>query len=138
MAGTLPPLFEITADDHGGYSAVAVYTLLALTIVIVSTRLSTRWFIGRVVHPDDILLGISLVSLHYCRSMYTVTDAAACEQKLLGIIQSVFAQLAISNGLGRRLLNIGDHQLEMYLKVRMRITVESRQKAKSNEVHVAV
>lgn len=62
MAGTLPPLFEITADDHGGYGAVAVYTLLALTIVIVSTRLSTRWFIGRVVHPDDILLGISLVS----------------------------------------------------------------------------
>lgn len=61
MAGTLPPLFEITADDHGGYGAVAVYTLLALTIVIVSTRLSTRWFIGRVVHPDDILLGISLV-----------------------------------------------------------------------------
>ncbi|KAJ5895948.1 uncharacterized protein N7473_005347 [Penicillium subrubescens] len=95
MAGTLPPLFEITADDHGGYGAVAVYTLLALTVVIVSTRLSTRWFIGRVVHPDDILLGISL---------------------LLGIIQSVLAQLAISNGLGRRLLNIGDHQLEKYLK----------------------
>ncbi|KAJ5166313.1 uncharacterized protein N7482_005094 [Penicillium canariense] len=95
MAGTLPPLFEISGDDHGGYSAVAVYTLLALTIVIVSTRLSTRWFIGRVIHSDDILLAISL---------------------LLGIIQSILAQLAISNGLGRRVLNLGDHQLVRYLK----------------------
>lgn len=62
MAGTLPPLFEITTDDHGGYSAVAIYTLLALTIVIVSTRLSTRWFIGRVVHSDDGLLALSMVT----------------------------------------------------------------------------
>ncbi|KAJ5484877.1 hypothetical protein N7539_004865 [Penicillium diatomitis] len=89
MAGTLPPLFEITADDHGGYGAVAIYTLLALTVVIVSTRLSTRWFIGRVIHPDDILLAISL---------------------------SILAQLAISHGLGRRFSNLEAAQLEKYLK----------------------
>lgn len=81
MAGTLPPLFEITADDHGGYGAVAVYTLLALTIVIVSTRLSTRWFIGRVVHPDDILLGISLVrSSTRANTTYAPADVATCAQ----------------------------------------------------------
>ncbi|KAI2787274.1 hypothetical protein POX_f07637 [Penicillium oxalicum] len=95
MAGTLPPLFEITTDDHGGYSAVAIYTLLALTIVIVSTRLSTRWFIGRVVHSDDGLLALSM---------------------LLGLIQSILAQLAISHGLGRRYLNLNPIQLEKYLK----------------------
>ncbi|KAJ5281290.1 hypothetical protein N7478_006662 [Penicillium angulare] len=59
MAGTLPPLFEISDEDHGGYVAVAVYTLLVLSIFIVVTRLFTRWYIGRVIHSDDILLGAS-------------------------------------------------------------------------------
>lgn len=80
MAGTLPPLFEITADDHGGYGAVAIYTLLALTVVIVSTRLSTRWFIGRVIHPDDILLGISLVRSSLSRYTLVLADGASCAQ----------------------------------------------------------
>jgi hypothetical protein len=61
MAGTLPPLFEITDSDEGGYAAVAVYTLLALTLVIVIARLSTRWYLGGVLHSDDILLAISTV-----------------------------------------------------------------------------
>ncbi|KAJ5660053.1 hypothetical protein N7507_006504 [Penicillium longicatenatum] len=56
MAGTLPPLFEISDEDHGGYAAVTVYTLLALTIVVVLTRLFSRWYIGRVIHSDDVLL----------------------------------------------------------------------------------
>lgn len=62
MAGTLPPLFEISDEDYGGYVAVAVYTLLVLTIFVVLTRLFTRWYIGRVTHSDDILLGASAVS----------------------------------------------------------------------------
>lgn len=61
MAGTLPPLFDIPDDDEGGYAAVAVYTLLALTLVIVVARLSTRWYIGGVLHSDGILLGVSTV-----------------------------------------------------------------------------
>lgn len=61
MAGTLPPLFEITQEDHGGYAAVASYTLLALTLVIVTVRLFTRWFLSRVLHVDDYLLGIATV-----------------------------------------------------------------------------
>ena len=63
MAGTLPPLFEITDDDHGGYAAVTLYTLLALALVVVGARLSTRWVIGRVIHPDDILLAAATVSI---------------------------------------------------------------------------
>ncbi|KAJ5698924.1 hypothetical protein N7462_000929 [Penicillium macrosclerotiorum] len=95
MAGTLPPLFEISDDDHGGYGAVSVYTLLALTLVVVVTRLSTRWFIGRIIHSDDILL------------------AAAA---LFAIIQSILVQLAISHGLGRRASTIGESRLADYLK----------------------
>ncbi|KAJ6153696.1 hypothetical protein N7470_006655 [Penicillium chermesinum] len=62
MAGTLPPLFEITEDDHAGYAAVTAYTLLALTIVVVVTRLAARWFIGRIIYSDDILLGMATES----------------------------------------------------------------------------
>ncbi|KAJ5149715.1 hypothetical protein N7448_001293 [Penicillium atrosanguineum] len=95
MAGTLPPLFDITDSDEGGYAAVAVYTLLALTLVIVVARLSTRWYIGGVLHSDDILLAVST---------------------LFGILQSILVQLAISNGLGRKLATIGSHELVLYLK----------------------
>jgi hypothetical protein len=35
--------------------------LLALTLVIVVARLSTRWYIGGVLHSDDILLAVSTV-----------------------------------------------------------------------------
>lgn len=73
MAGTLPPLFEITADDHGGYAAVASYTLLALTLVIVTVRLSTRWFLSRVVHADDILLGVATVRSESTRNIFDST-----------------------------------------------------------------
>ncbi|KAJ5665958.1 uncharacterized protein N7477_008406 [Penicillium maclennaniae] len=95
MAGTLPPLFDITDSDEGGYAAVAVYTLLVLTLVMVLARLSTRWYIGGVLHSDDILLAIST---------------------LFGILQSIFVQLAISNGLGRKLATIGSDELVRYLK----------------------
>lgn len=64
MAGTLPPLFEITSDDHAGYVAVTSYTLLVLTVVVVATRLSARWFIGRIIYPDDILLAVATVCVN--------------------------------------------------------------------------
>ncbi|KAJ5113648.1 hypothetical protein N7456_002182 [Penicillium angulare] len=95
MAGTLPPLFEISDEDHGGYVAVAVYTLLVLSIFIVVTRLFTRWYIGRVIHSDDILLGASA---------------------LLGILQSIFVQLAISDGLGRKRSTVTNHEFLQFLK----------------------
>ncbi|KAJ5612061.1 hypothetical protein N7510_005255 [Penicillium lagena] len=95
MAGTLPPLFQITDSDHGGYAAVTLYTLLALTITVVVARLFARWFIGRVIHSDDILLAAATI---------------------LGILQSIFVQLAISNGLGRKISTIENQQLVLYLK----------------------
>ena len=63
MAGTLPPFFPINDDTHSGYVAVAVYTMLALMAATVATRLFTRWYIARVVHTDDILLGGGTVSV---------------------------------------------------------------------------
>ncbi|KAJ5740782.1 hypothetical protein N7493_000654 [Penicillium malachiteum] len=95
MAGTLPPLFAISDEDHGGYVAVAVYTLLVLSIFVLVTRLSTRWYIGRVIHADDILLAAS----------------AIC-----GLLQSVFVQLAISDGLGKKRSIITNHAFDQFLK----------------------
>ncbi|KAJ6103055.1 hypothetical protein N7486_005482 [Penicillium sp. IBT 16267x] len=94
MAGTLPPLFEISDEDHGGYAVVTVYTLLALTIVIVLTRLFSRWYIGRIIHSDDILLAAATLS---------------------GVLQSIFVQLAISNGLGQKRPTIDNRHFRLFL-----------------------
>lgn len=61
-AGALPPIFPITDEDHGGYAAVSLYTLLALSVFVVATRLSARYYIGKVVQIDDYLLGVGTVS----------------------------------------------------------------------------
>lgn len=60
-AGTLPPLFVITDDDHAGYVCVALYTLLILMVVTVVARLFTRWYIVRYIKSDDILLALAVV-----------------------------------------------------------------------------
>ncbi|OJJ50177.1 hypothetical protein ASPZODRAFT_128795 [Penicilliopsis zonata CBS 506.65] len=95
MAGTLPPIFPITADDHGGYVAVSVYTLLCLTLVLVVARLFTRWYIARVIHADDILLGVAMG---------------------LAIFQSAFVQLAIDHGLGKRISTVSTGEYDAFQK----------------------
>lgn len=65
MAGTQPPLFTISDNDHGGYVAVAVYTFLSLMLVTVAARLVSRWYIARVTQVDDILLGTAAVGNHH-------------------------------------------------------------------------
>jgi hypothetical protein len=95
-AGTLPPIFPITDEDHGGYTAVSLYTLLALSVFVVATRLSARYYIGKVVQIDDYLLGAGT---------------------LIAILQSVFVQLAISHGLGKRQDIVSDHDLGLFEKV---------------------
>jgi hypothetical protein len=61
MAGTLPPLFNITPDDHAGYVAVASYTFLVLMVCLVLTRLFTRWYVVRYVKFDDGVLTVAAV-----------------------------------------------------------------------------
>lgn len=61
MAGTLPPLFAITDDDHGGYVCVASYTLLILMVLLVVTRVFTRWYVVKFIKADDILLMVAAV-----------------------------------------------------------------------------
>jgi hypothetical protein len=75
MAGKLPPLFPISDEDHSGYVAVTVYTLLSLTVATVLVRLFTRWYIARVIYTDDILLASATVCssqlppASYCRRL---------------------------------------------------------------------
>jgi hypothetical protein len=60
-AGTLPPLFKITEHDHGGYVCVAAYTLLILMILLVTTRVFTRWYVVKFIKADDVLLMVAAV-----------------------------------------------------------------------------
>jgi hypothetical protein len=95
MAGRLPPLFPISDEDHSGYVAVTVYTLLSLTVTTVFVRLFTRWYIARVVYPDDILL------------------AGATG---IAILQSAFVQLSIDHGLGKRISVVSTNDLTSFDK----------------------
>jgi hypothetical protein len=61
MAGTLPPLFAITEDDHAGYVAVASYTFLVLMGCLVATRVFTRWYVVRYIKFDDAVLTVAAV-----------------------------------------------------------------------------
>jgi hypothetical protein len=70
MAGTLPPLFPISDEDHSGYVAVTVYTLLSLTVTTVFVRLFTRWYIARDVYSDDVLLTGATVSSSTCHGLF--------------------------------------------------------------------
>lgn len=92
-AGTLPPIFPITDEDQSGYTAVSLYTLLALSVFVVATRLSARYYIGKVVQIDDYLLGAGM---------------------LVAILQSVFVQLAISHGLGKKQDIVSAHDLDLF------------------------
>ncbi|EEA20052.1 hypothetical protein PMAA_039190 [Talaromyces marneffei ATCC 18224] len=94
-AGAIPPIFPITDEDHGGYVAVSVYTLLALSVFVVATRLSARYYIGNVVQIDDYLLGVGTI---------------------IAILQSVFVQLAITHGLGKRQDIVSTEDLSLFEK----------------------
>ena len=61
MSGTLPPLFTITDDDHGGYVAVTLYTLLVLMVLLVTTRVFTRWYVVKTIKLDDVFLMLATV-----------------------------------------------------------------------------
>jgi hypothetical protein len=61
MAGTIPPFFVITDDDHAGYVAVASYTFLLLMGFLVTTRIFTRWYVVRDIKVDDAILVVAAV-----------------------------------------------------------------------------
>ncbi|KAH8594760.1 hypothetical protein B0O99DRAFT_687537 [Bisporella sp. PMI_857] len=94
-AGELPPLFAITENDHGGYVCVVVYTLLILMILLVATRVFTRWYVVKFIRADDVFL-----------------MAAAC----LAFVQSVFVQLAVNNGLGKKRSIVSDSDFDVFQK----------------------
>lgn len=81
MAGTLPPLFAITEDDHAGYVAVASYTFLVLMCCLVATRVFTRWYIVRYIKFDDAVLIVAAVRSHAhmltCQFCFSAPNSAA-------------------------------------------------------------
>jgi hypothetical protein len=63
MSGTLPPLFTISDNDHAGYVAVTLYTLLVLMVLLVTTRVFTRWYVVKSIKLDDVFLILAAVRI---------------------------------------------------------------------------
>lgn len=62
-AGTLPPLFVITDTDHGGYVCVVLYSILILMLLLVATRIYTRYYVLKLFRIDDYFLILAAVRL---------------------------------------------------------------------------
>jgi hypothetical protein len=125
MAGTLPPLFIISDDDHGGYAAVAVYTLLCLMICVSIARIFTRWYIVRFTRSDDYFLVAATVSFprrpsgakSNPRALSRQETNRLCQFQFLAILQSVFIQKAFNHGLGKKQDTVSDANFILFQKV---------------------
>jgi hypothetical protein len=85
MSGTLPPLFTISNNDHSGYVAVTLYTLLVLMVLLVATRVFTRWYVVKSIKLDDVFLILAAV-----RNPSPYTGSANCPgtNKIFGCCRS--------------------------------------------------
>lgn len=91
-----PAFQQLTANNHGPAVVVASYIFLAITVIVVFTRLITRFQITRELAVDDYLISAST---------------------LLAIGQTVTITVAVNHGLGRHREAISDLQFDGFAKV---------------------
>lgn len=63
MAGTLPPIHELTAIDQGGAVVVVAYSLVSITILFSVVRLATTRVLKRAFGFDDIAVVVATVRI---------------------------------------------------------------------------
>lgn len=120
MSGTLPPLFVITDEDHGGYVCVVLYTFLILTVLLVIIRVFTRWYVVKVIKPDDVLISAAAVCAQTSSSLnsnYSNIYSFFFFLQLLAILEGVFVQLAVNHGLGKVKIIVTDSDYHLFQKV---------------------
>lgn len=92
-----PAFQELTTDNRGPVVIVASYIFFVITVIVVFTRLITRFKLSRRFAPDDLLVLASTVVL-------------------LG--QTVAITVAVNAGLGRHRDALSNASFDKYAKVR--------------------
>lgn len=91
-----PAFQQLTADNRGPVVVVTSYIFLVVSIIVVFTRLITRFQISRRFAPDDYCILVSIIFL---------------------IGQTVAVTLAVNAGLGRHRSTLSDDAFDKYAKV---------------------
>lgn len=91
-----PAFQQLTADNHGPAVIVASYIFLVTTVVVVLTRLITRFQVTRTFSTDDYLISAST---------------------LFAIGQTVAITVAANRGLGRHSEDVSSAQFDGFAKV---------------------
>ena len=91
-----PAFQELTAENRGPVVIVASYIFLVITVIVVFTRLITRFKIGRRLVLDDALALASTVVL---------------------VAQTIAVTFAVNAGLGRHRNALSDTAFDKYAKV---------------------
>jgi hypothetical protein len=63
MSGTYPPLEKITPDNHGPYVIMADYIPMFITVMVVLTRLTTRYRLAHRITLDDFFISTASVRI---------------------------------------------------------------------------
>lgn len=91
-----PAFQQLTADNRGPVVVVTSYIFLVISIIVVFTRLITRFQISRRFAPDDYTILVSIIFL---------------------IGQTVAVTLAVNAGLGKHRAALSDNEFDKYAKV---------------------
>lgn len=91
-----PAFQQLTAENRGPVVIVASYIFLVITVIVVFTRLITRFKVSRRLAIDD---GLALASTMFL------------------IAQTIAVTFAVNHGLGRHRSTLSDTAFDKYAKV---------------------
>jgi hypothetical protein len=68
---------KLTADNRGPGLNIGMWIIMVPTVLMVASKIATKWFTMKKIGADDILLGIALVSimllLHIAEGLYALS-----------------------------------------------------------------
>lgn len=62
---------KLTAENHGPRLNISMWIIMVPTVLMVASKIATKWFTVKKIGADDILLGLALVSIML---LYYVTE----------------------------------------------------------------
>ena len=111
---------RITPDNHGPYVVVASYIMMCMMMLLVITRLITKYLTIRNLRLDDFSI-IAAAVRHLPRQFLCLVPMLADTDddslQVLAVIQSILVQQAVDSGLGQHRVALSDAQFDAYSQV---------------------
>ncbi|GFG09921.1 esterase EstB [Aspergillus lentulus] len=92
----LPPLGQITSDNHGAIVSLFTFIFLSCTVIVVLAKIASMLYLKRSVPSIDIPIWICMV---------------------VAFVQSILIQVAVNRGMGRHRSEVSSDSFEAYNKL---------------------